>query len=76
MKTVDPFDGGGELETARELCEGNPRAEMLCELAAVLAACAVDVATAADDSEASKGVARALDVLEHLRDTLTRDPNA
>ena len=76
MSDLDPFDGAGELETARAMCEGHPHGLVLCELASVLAACAVDVASAADDAEALEGVARALDVLEHLRATLARGPRA
>ncbi len=32
----DPFDGAGELETARALSKGNARALALCEMASAL----------------------------------------
>ena len=70
VEGVDPFDGAGELETARALSEGNPRALALCEMASALAACAVDVATARDDDEAQEGLLRAIATLEHLRELL------
>ena len=67
VEGVDPFNGVGELETARLMSEGNVRAELLCEMASAIGACAVDVATARDDDEAQEGVLRALATLEHLR---------
>ena len=62
----DPFAGAGELETARALSEGDPRASALCEMASALAACAVDVAQSEGDDEAAEALRRALVTLEHI----------
>jgi hypothetical protein len=71
---LDPFEVGGEFETARALSEGNPRALALCEMASAVAACAVDVAQAPDDDEAAEALRRALATLEHIGAELLERP--